>query len=71
VLAAGCPLDLHPGVFTPGSATRTLLGKAAVILWRLDGAPSYRPPSYRLECARSYAPYVESFLDLAAREWRP
>ena len=71
VLAAGCPLDLHPEVFTPGSATRTLLGKAEVVLWRLGGAPSYRLPSYRVECARSYAPYVERFLDLAAREWRP
>ena len=64
VLAAGCPLDLEPAVFTAGSATRTLLGKAEVILWRLDEAPSYR-----LECARSFAPYVERFLNEAAREY--
>ena len=61
VLAAGCPLDLHPSVFTSGTATRTLLGKAEVILWRLEG--------YRLECARSFAPYVERFLNEAAREY--
>ena len=60
VLAAGCPLDLHPDVFTAGTATRTLLGKAEIILWRLGEAPSYR-----VECARSFAPYVERFLDQA------
>ncbi len=58
ILAAGCPLDLHPDVFTAGSATRTLLGKAEIILWRLGEAPSYR-----VECARSFAGYVERFLD--------
>jgi sarcosine oxidase, subunit gamma len=60
ILAAGCPLDLHPDFFTAGSATRTLLGKAEIILWRLGQAPSYR-----VECARSFAPYVERFLDQA------
>jgi sarcosine oxidase, subunit gamma len=65
VLAAGCPLDLDPAVFTAGSATRTLLGKAEMILWRLDEALSYR-----VECARSFGPYVERFLSEAAREWR-
>jgi sarcosine oxidase subunit gamma len=59
-LAAGCPLDLHPEAFTPGSATRTLLGKAEIILWRLGDAPSYR-----VECARSFAPYVQRFLEEA------
>ena len=65
VLAAGCPLDLHPAAFGAGSATRTLLGKAEIILWRLQEAPSYR-----VECARSFAPYVGAFLEEAAREWR-
>src|SRR5262245_51917118 len=48
VLAAGCPLDLDPTVFAPGSATRTLLGKAEIVLWRLDVAPEFR-----VECART------------------
>jgi sarcosine oxidase subunit gamma len=60
VLAAGCPLDLEPAVFTAGTATRTLLGKAEIILWGLEG--------FRLECARSFAPYVERFLNEAARD---
>lgn len=64
VLTAGCPLDLHPAVFTPGSATRTLLGKAEIVLWRLPDAPGYR-----VECARSFAPYVLAFLREAAREF--
>lgn len=60
ILAAGCPLDLHPDVFIAGTATRTLLGKAEIVLWRLGEAPSYR-----VECARSFASYVERFLDHA------
>ena len=64
LLAAGCPLDLHPRVFTPGTATRTLLGKAEIVLWRLHDAPAYR-----VECARSFAPYVLAFLREAAREF--
>lgn len=58
VLAAGCPLDLHPDFFTPGCATRTLLGKAEVVLWRLAESRAYR-----IECARSFAPYVQRFLE--------
>jgi sarcosine oxidase subunit gamma len=64
VLAAGCPLDLHPQAFTAGTATRTLLGKAEIVLWRPGDAPSYR-----VECARSFAPYVLAFLREAAREF--
>ena len=64
VLAAGCPLDLDPAVFTAGSATRTLLGKAEIVLWRLDAAPAFR-----VECARSFAPYVQAFLQEAGREF--
>ena len=65
VLAAGCPLDLGSTIFTAGSATRTLLGKAEIVLWRLDAAPAFR-----VECARTFAPYVQAFLQEAAREFR-
>lgn len=64
LLAAGCPLDLHPGTFSAGAATRTLLGKAEIVLWRLHDAPAYR-----VECGRSFAPYVYAFLREAAREF--
>lgn len=63
VLNAGCALDLHPGAFPVGMATRTLLGKAEVLLLRLDET------RFRLECGRSFAPYVRDFLAEAAREW--
>jgi sarcosine oxidase, subunit gamma len=65
VLAAGCPLDLDPASFAGGTATRTLLGKAEIVLWRLDEAAAYR-----VECGRSFAPYLGAFLQEAAREWR-
>ena len=58
LLAAGCPLDLDPDFFTAGTATRTIFGKAEVVLWRLG-----EQLSYRLECARSFAPYVQRFLE--------
>ena len=64
LLAAGCPLDLHAGAFIAGAATRTLLGKAEIILWRLRDAPAYR-----VDCAPSYAPYVHAFLHEAGREY--
>jgi sarcosine oxidase subunit gamma len=64
LLAAGCPLDLHSSAFSAGAATRTLLGKAEIVLWRPTEAPAYR-----LDCARSYVPYVFGFLREAAREF--
>lgn len=61
VLNAGCALDLHAKHFPTGMATRTLLGKAEIILLReSDG------PSFRVECWRSFARYVHAFLLEAA-----
>lgn len=64
ILNAGCPLDLFEASFPTGSATRTLLGKAEIILARLDDAPTYR-----VECWRSFATYVHDFLAEAARDF--
>ena len=64
VLNAGCPLDLHATAFPVGMATRTLLGKAEIVLARLETG------KFRLECGRSFAPYVRDFLGEAARECR-
>ena len=69
VLNAGCPLDLHPDRFPPGMATRTLLGKCEILLYRVDHGPN-AAPAYRIECARSYATYVSAFLTEAAREFQ-
>jgi sarcosine oxidase, subunit gamma len=64
-LNSGCPLDLSPAAFPTGRATRTLLGKAEVILARTDDHPTFE-----IECARSFAAYVGDFLLEAAREHR-
>ena len=61
-LATGCPLDLHPTVFTPGTCTRTVFGKAEVVLWR-TGAHRFH-----VEVARSFAAYAYTRLTGAARE---
>jgi sarcosine oxidase, subunit gamma len=65
VLNSGCPLDLSPPAFQVGAATRTLLGKAEIILAKTDDLPSFE-----VECARSFAPYVQDFLLEGAREFR-
>lgn len=41
VLAQGCPLDLHPRVFRPGSSAGSLFFKASIWLWQSDEAPTY------------------------------
>jgi sarcosine oxidase subunit gamma len=64
VLNSGCPLDLATAAFPAGTATRTLMGKAEIVLMRLDDGPTYR-----VECWRSFAQYVLGFLNEAAREF--
>lgn len=66
VLNSGCPLDLANRAFPTGSATRTMMGKAEILLMRLDDAPTYR-----VECWRSFSRYVHDFLVEAAREFVP
>lgn len=41
VLAQGCPLDLYPKVFGPGSAAGSVFFKASIWLWQTDAAPIY------------------------------
>ena len=62
-LNAFVALDLAAAAFPIGMCTRTLLGKAEVILWR-TGAESFR-----LDVARSFAPYVWACLEEARREF--
>ncbi|MSP05154.1 MAG: sarcosine oxidase subunit gamma [Acetobacteraceae bacterium] len=62
LLNAGCPLDLHPRAFPEGACTRTLLGKAEIVLWRTT------PESFHIEIGRSFIPYVMAFLHAAARD---
>lgn len=59
-LNAGCPLDLELAAFPTGMCTRTILGKAEIILWRQASE------QFRIEVARSFAAYVLAFLREAA-----
>lgn len=61
LLAAGSPLDLDPSAFPVGMCTRTMLGKAEVVLWRTG------PEVFRIEVWRSFALYVAAFLEEAVR----
>jgi sarcosine oxidase, subunit gamma len=66
VLNAGCTLDLDR--FEPGSVTRTLLGKAEIVLFRLaDGGDGL--PRFRIECWRSLGRYVHAFIAQEAAEY--
>jgi sarcosine oxidase subunit gamma len=60
---AFCALDLHLSVFPVGMCTRTLFGKAQIVLWRLG------TDVFRIEAARSIAPYVWDLLEEARREF--
>jgi sarcosine oxidase subunit gamma len=62
ILQAGCPLDLSDAAFPAGSCTRTLFGKAEIVLWR-----RYQDV-WHLDCWRSFAPYLWSYLAQTAAE---
>jgi sarcosine oxidase subunit alpha len=62
-LNAFCALDLDD---LPGNGcTRTLFGKAEIVLWRRGDA------EFHIETARSFAPYVWALLEEARREFLP
>jgi sarcosine oxidase, subunit gamma len=62
VLNAGCPLDLCPASFPVGMCTRTVLGKADIVLWRTAA------DTFHVEVWRSFAEYASRFLAAAAHE---
>ena len=63
ILNTGCPLDLDPAAFPPGMCTRSLFGKADIVIWR-TGADEYH-----LEVWRSFAGYVSALLREAAQDF--
>jgi sarcosine oxidase, subunit gamma len=68
VLAKGCPLDLHPRAFPPGSCAQSLLAKAAVLIHLVDEVPP-TGPSFDVYVARSFAAYLWMWLEDAGREY--
>jgi sarcosine oxidase subunit gamma len=58
-----CPLDLDAHAFPVGMCTRTVFGKAEIVLWRTAA------DIFRIEVWRSFAPYVLGCLEEAMREY--
>jgi sarcosine oxidase, subunit gamma len=56
LINAGCPLDLDLTAFPVGMCTRTVLAKVEIMLWRTAD------DAFRIEVARSLAPYVVELL---------
>jgi len=61
-LNIACPMDLRPETFAVGKVARTAFGKTEIILHRKDDN------TFRVECWRSFAPYVFSLLDEGAKD---
>ncbi|TPW30548.1 sarcosine oxidase subunit gamma family protein [Martelella alba] len=61
-LSFACPMDLRDRVFPVGKVTRTVLGKAEIVLYRVG------TERYHIECWRSFASYVFALLDEGARD---
>ncbi|MEI9430887.1 sarcosine oxidase subunit gamma [Mesorhizobium sp. Cs1299R1N3] len=59
---SGCPQDLSLEVFPVGAASRTILGKAEIVLSRTADE------AFRVECWRSFSDYVFTFLSEGARD---
>jgi sarcosine oxidase subunit gamma len=62
VIAKGCPLDLHPRVFGPGSCAQSRLARTLVTIAQVDGTPTFE-----LIVRRSFADYVWRWLTDACR----
>jgi sarcosine oxidase subunit gamma len=61
LLSGGCPLDLDVGEFPVDMCTRTVFGKADIVLWRTAA------DCFRLEVWRSFSDYVTAMLGEIAR----
>jgi sarcosine oxidase subunit alpha len=62
-LNAFCALDLDARAFPVGMCTRTLLGKAEIVLWRIA------PEVFHLDVGRSFVPYVWACLEESRLEF--
>ena len=61
IINSGCPRDLSLAAFPVGACSRTVLGKAEIILMRES------EQRFRIEAWRSFAQYVFDHLEEAAR----
>ncbi len=63
VLAAGCPLDMHPHAFRVGDCAQSVFGRVNALLFKSDDAPTLI-----IMVARSFARDVWQDLSLAAAQ---
>ena len=63
VLAKGCPVDIHPRVFGPGQCAQTILARADMTMHQTAD------DAYDIIVRRSFAEYVWTWLEDAAREY--
>ncbi|MEL7272591.1 MAG: sarcosine oxidase subunit gamma [Pseudomonadota bacterium] len=61
-LNVACPRDLSETAFPVGTCSRTIFGKAEVVLWRTG------KDTFHLECWRSFASYVWRYLLEGAKD---
>ena len=61
-ISAGCPRDISLDAFPTGACSRTVLGKAEIVLWRTGET------EFRVECWRSFSDYAFTLLCDAARD---
>jgi len=64
LLAKGCPLDLHPRTFAPGTAVTTSIGRVQVILHQVAD------DAYRIHPRASFADHLGRWLVDAMAEFR-
>ena len=62
-LAKGCPVDMHPRVFGPGQCAQTILARADMTIHQTAD------DTYDIIVRRSFAEYVWTWLEDAAREY--
>ena len=61
-ICAGCPQDLSSAIFPVGACSRTIFGKAEIILFRTA------EDQFRVECWRSFSPFVFGLLSEGAAD---
>jgi sarcosine oxidase subunit gamma len=61
-LNVACPLDLSIEAFPVAMCTRTIFGKAEIVLWRTEEL------GFRMEVARSFVGYVAGLLEEGSRQ---
>ncbi len=69
LLQKGCPLDLHPSVFTAGTCAQSILAKAGVTLHLFADESAVEGPTFDIYVLRSFAEYLWAWLDDAGREY--